>query len=231
MKIRYSILFLATLVLSGCAQTAKSEPVTNTSAPADPVGAAVVTQGTATIKDTEVITQTEATNKIDTICFRNSEQTRLLINSPQGYCLQYPVGYDIAIDSEIAIMLMKRSVLNPEDPKLIINVEPAGGRTVEQVADQLVADYSVPGLDVKRTPLVIDQEQAIRLDGLTGESINRQVVVVHNDRLYHLTFIPMQGSSDVNAQAEALYNTVIQSFNFRPDTNLCTDCPPPSETP
>jgi hypothetical protein len=94
-----------------------------------------------------------------------------------------------------------------------------------------VADYSVPGLEVKRVPLVIDQEQAIMLDGLTGESPNRQVVVLHNDRLYHMTIIPMEGSPGINAQAEALYNTLIQSFTFRPETNLCPDCPPPTETP
>ncbi len=212
-----AFLFLA-LTLAACAQAARPEQLANTSAPAGPVVTAVVTQA-------------EAKNKIEARCFRNSEATQLLINFAQGYCLQYPIGYDIAFQSEIEIMLVKRSVLNPEDPKLIINVEPADGRTVEQVADQLVADYSVPGLEVKRVSLEIGQEQAIMLDGLTGEDINRQVVVLHNDRLYHLTFIPMQGSPDVNAQAQALFNTVIQSFNFRPETNLCSDCPPASETP
>lgn len=218
MKIKHFILFFAILTLSACAQAARSEQLPNTSAPAGPVATAVVTQA-------------EVTNKIEAICFRNSEETQLLINFGQGYCLQYPVGYDIAFQSEMEITLVKRSVLNPEDPKLIINVEPADGRTVEQVADQLVADYSVPGLEVKRVPLEIDQEQAIRLDGLTGESLNRQVVVLHNDRLYHMTIMPMDGSPDVQAKAEALFTMVIQSFNFRPETNLCSDCPPPSETP
>jgi hypothetical protein len=231
MKIKHAILFILMLTLSACAQVTSTEQVANTSAPADLVSTAVVTQAEATIKVTEVVTQAEPTNKIEAICFRNSEETQLLMNFSQGYCLQYPAGYDIVFENEMEIALVKRSVLNPEDPKLIINIEPANGRTVEQVADQLVADYTVPGLEVKRVPLEIDQEQAIRLDGLTGEAINRQVVVLHNDRLYHLTFIPMQGSPDVNAQAEALYNTVIQSFNFRPETNLCTDCPPPSQTP
>jgi hypothetical protein len=129
------------------------------------------------------------------------------------------------------IMLVKRSILNPEDPILFINVEPSDGRTVEQVADQLVADYSVPGLEVKRVPLEIDQEQAIMLDGLTGQDINRHIVVLHNDRLYHMTIMPMEGSPDVLTQAEALHNTVIQSFNFRPETNIRPDYPPPSETP
>ena len=218
MKIRHLILFIAILTLSACAQAARSEQPANTLAPAKPVATALVTQA-------------EATNKIEAICFRNSEETRLLMNNPQGYCLQYPNGYDVVFENEMEIGLVKRSVLNAEDPSLIINVEPAGGRTVEQVADQLVADYSVPGLEVKRVPLEIDQEQAIMLDGLTGESLNRQVVVLHNDRLYHLTIMPTEGLPEVNAQAEALYNTVIQSFNFRPETNICPDCPPPTETP
>ena len=231
MTIRHTILFIVMLSLSACAQGAKLEPVTNSSAPDNPVATAVITQAPVTINDTEVVSQSEAMDKIEAICFRNSDETQLLMNFAQGYCLQYPVGLDIAVESEMDIMLVKRSVLNPEDPRLIIKVEPANGRTVEQVADQLVADYSVPGLEVKRIPLVVDQEQAIRLDGLTGESVNRQVVVVHNDNLYHLTFIPVEGSSDVNSQAEVLFNTVIQSFNFHPETNICTDCPPPSETP
>lgn len=218
MKIKYLILFIAILTVSGCSQPTRSEQPANLPAPA----------GKFTMT---AITQDEATNIIKAICFRNSEETRLLMNNLQGYCLQYPNGYDVVFENELEVGLVKRSVLNPEDPRLIIIVEPAGGRTVEQVADQLVADYSVPGLEVKRVPLEIDQEQAIMLDGLTGEDINRHVVVVHNDHLYHMTIMPMEGSPDVHAQAEALYNLVIQSFNFRPETNLCPDCPPPSEMP
>ena len=212
-----AFLFLA-LTLAACAQAARSEQLANTSAPAGPVVTAVVTQA-------------EAINKIEAICIRKSEETQLLINLAQGYCLQYPNGYDIVFPNEMEIMLVKRSILNAEDPKFMINVEPTNGKTVEQVADQLAADYGVPGLEVKRVPLEIDQEQAIMLDGLTGQDPNRQVVVIHNDRLYHMTITPMENSPDVLAQAEALFNSVIQSFNFRPETNLCPDCPPPSENP
>lgn len=230
MKIKYFILFFAILTLSACAQAAKTEQPANTSAPARTEQPAN-TSAPASPVATAAVVQAMATNKIEAICFRYSEETQLLINVVQGYCLQYPIGYDIVFSSEMEIMLVKRSILNPDDPKLMINVEPSDGKTVEQVADQLVADYSVPGLEVKRVPLVIDQEQAIMLDGLTGESLNRQVVVLHNDHLYHMTIMPADGSPDVKAQAEVLYNMVIQSFNFRPETNLCTDCPTPSVTP
>jgi hypothetical protein len=232
MKIKYFILLiLAILALSACTQAAKSEQLANTQVPAGPVVTAVVIQVPDSPVVPAVVTRAEATKKFEAKCVRDSEETRLLINNVQGYCLQYPVGYDLAFPIETEIMLMKRSVLNPEDPSLIIKVEPAGGMTVEQYADQLVADYSVPGLEVKRVSLEIDQEQAVMLDGLTGEAPNRQVVVLHNDRLYHMTIMPVENSPDVHAQAEALFNTVIQSFNFHPETNLCPDCPPPSEEP
>ncbi len=231
MKIRQFILMLALLALSACAQAGKSDQVANTPAPAVSVGPAVIAQTEATSQVTAVVTQTEAADRLEAICYRNSDQTQLLINSPQGYCLQYPVGYDIAINNEMEIMLVKHSPLNAEDPNVFINVEPAGGRTVEQVADQLIADYSVPGLEVKRVSLEMDGEQAIRIDGLTGQDPNRHVVVMHNDRLYHLTITLMQNTPDVLAKAEVLYNTVIQSFTFHPETNLCSDCPPSSGTP
>ncbi len=240
MKIKYFILFFAILTLSACAQSARAEQLATTSAPADPVVAAVVTQAEAINK--AVVTQAEAANKADVIqaeatnkiearCVRNSEETQLLVNNVLGYCLQYPVGYDIVFQNEMEIMVVKGSILNSEHPSLIIDVEPADGKTVEQVADQLAADYSVPGLEVKRVPLVIDQEQAIMLDGLTGEDVNRQVVVLHNDLVYHMTIAPMEYSysPDVHAQAEALFNTVIQSFTFHPETSFYSDCPAASE--
>ncbi len=234
-----AFLFLA-LTLAACAQVARSEQLASSSAPVDPVVGpvrpAVATRAEA--KNDPVVdpagpaavTLAEAANKIEARCFRNSDETRLLINIAQGYCLQYPVGYDIVFPNEMEVVLVKNSILNPEDPMLIIKVVPANGMTVEQAADQLVADYSVPGLEVKRVSLEIGQENAIMLDGLTGESPNRRVVVLHNDHLYYMTITPMEYSPDMHTQAEALFTTIIQSFNFRPETNLCPDCPPPSET-
>jgi hypothetical protein len=74
-----AFLFLA-LTLAACAQAPRSEQLANTSAPASPVVTAVVTQA-------------EVINKIKAKCVRNSEETQLLINFSQGYCLQYPIGY------------------------------------------------------------------------------------------------------------------------------------------
>jgi hypothetical protein len=68
------------------------------------------------------------------------------------------------------------------------------------------------------------------LGGLSGQDPNRQVVVQHNEQLYNLFFIEFNKSSPEYAHFETLYNTVIQSFNFSPNSNLCPGCPPESDT-
>ena len=129
-------------------------------------------------------------------------------------------------------MLFKRSVLNVSEPSVSIKVQPANGITVDQAADQFLAVYTFPESGLVLESLTIGGEAAIMLDKLPGQSINRQVFVLHNDTLYQLSFMPMdENPPEVYAQAEALYDTVTQSFNFRPDSNACPDCPVPDEDP
>jgi hypothetical protein len=142
--------------------------------------------------------------------------------------VQFPAEYDIAYPNESEIMLIKGSMVNVEEPSAHIEVKPAEGLTLEQVADQIAADYAIPGMEVKRTVLTIGGEPAIMLDGLSGQDPNRQVVVIHGERLYHFYFAPMVAKeSDVYKKVEALYQTVIKSFTFRTETNVCSDCSEP----
>jgi len=174
----------------------------------------------------EVTTQPEANRNLEAICLRNSNETRLLINSVFGYCLQYPAEYDVVFDNPTLIVLFKNSVLNATDPNFNIDIQPANGVTVEQAAEKLVGLYTVPGLEVQQKEIIMDGVKAIVLDGLTGQDPNRQVVIVHNDTLYTLYFVLMsRDQPEVYAQAEELYNTVIQTFNFHPECNLYSPCP------
>jgi hypothetical protein len=175
----------------------------------------------------EVTTEPEATPNLEAICLRNSNETRLLINSVYGYCLQYPAEYDVVFENPTMVILFKISTLNATDPNFNIDIQPANGMTVEQAAEKVVGLYTVPGLEVQQKEIIMDGVKAIVLDGLTGQDPNRRVVIVHKDILYTLYFALMdRNQPEVYAQAEDLYNTVIQSFNFRPESNLCGDCAP-----
>lgn len=111
-----------------------------------------------------------------------------------------------------------------------IKVQPAGEETLEKAADQIAQDHAVPGTEPIRETLTMDGETAIMLGGLSGQDPNRQVVVQHNDQLYHLFFVEFNNSNPEYEHFETLYNMVIQSFNFSPESNPCPGCPPESDT-
>jgi hypothetical protein len=159
------------------------------------------------------------------ICLRYSDDVRLFISDLEGYCLRYPAEYDVSTFSPNGVMFFKYSTLNASDPNLQIYVQTAGGMTVEQAADQVAETYAMPGEEPQRVEMALDGETAIALLNLSGQYPNRRVVVVHQDYLYTLVFVEMdKNQPEIAAQAENLYNTVIQSFNFHPEGNLCPDC-------
>jgi hypothetical protein len=137
-----------------------------------------------------------------------------LTNEEHGYSLHYPAGYDVLHPNEHETVIFVGSLLNVEQPRVTVEVWDAGGRTVEQAVDELMAEIPVD-FDIPRTIIVIDGEEAAVLDNMPGQDINRQVVVVHNDRLYTLTFVPAsEDYGQVYARMKDLYATVIDSFTF-----------------
>jgi hypothetical protein len=133
--------------------------------------------------------------------------------------------------NESQFFLVKRSILNTSEPSVQIRLEPANGMTLEQAADQIAENYAIPGTPPIREQFVMDGEPAISLDGLSGQDSNRQVVVLHDGILFNLWFITFNESMpEAQAQYQVLYQTVISSFNFHPNTNICPDCEPIPET-
>jgi hypothetical protein len=154
-------------------------------------------------------------------CPNATTGTQLLMNEQHGYCLLYPTGYDVQHPNEHETVLVVGSLLNVEQPRAYIKVQEAGGRTTAQVADELIA--ALAGFDIKRTSVTIDGKAAVVLDNMPGQDTNRQVVIVHDDRLYMLTFVPAsQDYGELYMQMENLYTMILNSFNFSA---------PPSVTP
>jgi hypothetical protein len=213
----FRLLIFSALVLSACSQAVAASPEPGSTP-------------NAGVEPPAVFTDTETGQTVTVKCSRSSDEVRLLINPVHGYCLQYPPEYDIFFPNESEIMLFKRSVLNANEPRVSIKVQPSDDLTLEQAADQIAEVYAVPGTEPVRETLTMDGEEAILLAGLSGQDPNRQVVVQHNDQLYYLFFIEFNKSNPEYAQFETLYNTVIQSFNFSPNSNPCPGCPPESDT-
>ncbi len=151
-------------------------------------------------------------------CPQAGPDTALFQNEAQGYCLLYPAGYAVEefADGSAQITSAPRE-LAPPQPFVSIRVTPAGGRSATQVADELEAEFAGMELAIERSVIAVGGEDAVVLDGLPGQDINRQVVVVHADKLYHLTFVPAsEDYGDLYPQMGALYRTVIDSLAFTP---------------
>lgn len=120
----------------------------------------------------------------------------------RGFCLLVPASYTVFDTDPTGIVIAKESLLNVTDPRLAIVVSAAEGRTAEPVADPLVAEMA--GFEIKRSSAEIAGQPAVILDNVPGQDLNRRVLIVHNDRLYDLTFSPLD-----NAEIEAFYQTII----------------------
>src|SRR5574341_961865 len=131
----YLLLFAAlVLILAACAQVAEAQPQ---------AGALPQLEAGPQPEEASQISEKEAAK-----CLRSSDERRLLVDIVHGFCVQFPAEYDIAYPNENEIMLIKGSMVNVEEPSAHIEVKPAEGVTLEQAADQIAADYAIPGMEV-----------------------------------------------------------------------------------
>jgi hypothetical protein len=98
--------------------------------------------------------------------------------------------------------------------RAFFEVTDAAGRSTNQVAGELIA---LMDLSIEPSSLTINNEEAIVLDGVPAQDSLREVLLVHEDRLYVLKFV-LPDAADPSAveQFERLYTTVINSFTFVP---------------
>ena len=151
-------------------------------------------------------------------CLSPGTTTRLLSYPERGFCLLYPAGFTLTESADGTMTLATGSIGGANRSKVVIQVKDAGGKTAEQLADELVAgaQRETPGVTVERPfGVTIGYEPAQLLDGVPGPETSRHVLVVHDRKLYHLIFTPADPSDDkAYAQMHALYDMLVRSFRF-----------------
>ena len=122
--------------------------------------------------------------------------------------------------SDSEVMFLAPGEGHPSDDRAAatIFVEPANGRTAEQVATEIAEDNKsvmgsgYTGGDI--TSMEIDGEPAYSVGGLTGQDINRRVYMVHNDQLYWMMFVPDTTLAPAYQQMEDVYAMIVNTFQF-----------------
>jgi len=141
-------------------------------------------------------------------------------NEPFGYCLLLPGAYSaINVDPEAAEMAFYvDSVQGTDHARLFIKVTDANGRSLEEVTLKREAEIekAMPGSDVMWSwASLLDGEPANEFRQVPGQELSRQVVTLHNGRVYTLTFLPDGPVADkAYAEMQNLYEMVMDSFSF-----------------
>jgi hypothetical protein len=151
-------------------------------------------------------------------CPASTLDTELLTNTEDGYCLLYPTKYSTEIPRYIVINPIDAPGDTPGEAWVSIETEVAAGRTAAQVADAQISAAG-SGFNITRTEARVDGEQAVVVDGLPGPDAWRKVFIVHEDRLYTLTFIPWQpGAAGAGQQTplDGLYMLIMETLHFLP---------------
>lgn len=139
--------------------------------------------------------------------------THQLVAAAQGICFLYPESYNAFQGEDGTITLYVRSMMNDHVPLGSISYAPSGDQSLEALAAQRLADYA--WLDTEPQSIRLGGEAAVMLDNLPGQDTNRRVVAVHEDRVYDLVFYGIGANYGAAGElAEALYETVVTSFQF-----------------
>jgi len=132
-----------------------------------------------------------------------------------GLCFSYPQGFTQLPESGTLEIVAPE--LPGTDSRGIFWLETSGAydRTAEVIADQELTFAA--GVAVDRSTITLDGEQAVVLDGMPGQDLQRKVYVVHQQTLYVLSFMPTRSENkEAGAQVEALYTAITNSWTWSP---------------
>jgi hypothetical protein len=143
-----------------------------------------------------------------------NDTAELFSSEPLGICFSYPPGYT-HIPSD-TVEIAAPDLPGSETKGLFwLEISDSYNRTAGKIADQDMT-YA-DGLDVGRWNVTLGDEQAVVLDGMPGQDLQRRVYVVHQQTLYVLAFMPtLSESKAANDQMEALYHAVTSSWAWSP---------------
>ncbi len=136
-------------------------------------------------------------------------------NDQLGVCFSYPKGYtQVPGDNTVQIAAPYLADSNVNG-LFWLEISDSYNRTAEVIADQDLT--TATGLGVGRWEVTLGGEQAVVLDGIPGQWLQRRVYVVHQQTLYVLVFWPTRSENKAaSVQMETLYAEVMNSWAWSP---------------
>lgn len=141
----------------------------------------------------------------------------LFANPQHGYQAYLPIGYEAVQTSPGGYAILAPQGTEGHRERAFITVEPANGRTVEQVMADFQAQQIPEIAEQLPTALGLDTEMALVVDRVPSQEFMRVLFVVHEDRLYQMIFIPQDETRGAAYnQMRRVYAAVANTFQFIP---------------
>lgn len=138
-----------------------------------------------------------------------------------GFSLSYPAGFELQQEFPHAVTFLAPPGTPGHRERGFLSVEQALDQDAEWYANYVRKDNANLGIDVTASVQVLDGQQAYILGQVPGQDLSRQVFVVNNGILYHLTFVPDHPAAGEDyEQMQALYTAVIGSLRFLPERRI-----------
>jgi hypothetical protein len=196
------IFFILSGLVSSCSIVPPSTPAVGKVEPLQTAVADVFTPAPQVLESTP--TQTSV-----------NDTAELFSSDRLGLCFSYPQGYT-QIPYNDAVEIAAPDLPGSDVKGLFwLEISDSYNRTAEEIADQEMT-YAA-GLNVGRWTVTLGGEQAVVLDGMPGQELQRRVYVVHQQTLYVLAFWPTRSENKAAGdQMEALYAAVTSSWAWSP---------------
>src|SRR5215213_3359073 len=91
----------------------------------------------------------------ENVCTRSTSDTKLLMNTEDGYCLLYPAEDSSDMPGWVVINPISSPGDEPGDAWVTIQVQDAAGKSATQVADQIITSTG-PGFNITRAEVQVD---------------------------------------------------------------------------
>jgi hypothetical protein len=142
-------------------------------------------------------------------CDDPAARSRAYSSVEYGFCLLMPEGYAVVetVPGNFSLVA-DGDIMDHTSPRVGIEVSSAGDRSLAGIADQMLQDYAPAGAGVTPEAIMVDGAEAIVLDNLPGQDLNRRVVVVHDGFVYSIMFMPL------SPEGEPLYQAILESLRF-----------------
>ena len=199
----FPVIFILSGLVSSCSIEPPSTPAVDMVEPPQTAVADVFTPTPQALESTPAQTSVNDTAEL---LSSDSDRLDLCFSYPQGYT-QLPYNDSVEIVPD----------LPGSDVRGLfwLEISDAYDRTAEVIAEQDMT-YAA-GLDVGRWTVTLDGEQAVVLDGMPGQDLQRRVYVVRGQTLYVLAFMPTRSENKAaSEQMEALYDAVTSSWAWSP---------------